>query len=104
MDLDFLGTRLSQLREQKGLSARNLSLSIGHSAGYINKIENKKAFPSMDTFLYICDFLEVSPKTFFDDTITHCKSYDKLIDLLKTLNNDDLTALCHLAENLNSNK
>lgn len=37
--------RLAQLRTQKGVSAREMSLSLGQSAGYINNIENKNSLP-----------------------------------------------------------
>ena len=46
--------RLAELRIQKGVSARDMSLSIGQSAGYINNIENGKNLPSMMSFFYIC--------------------------------------------------
>ena len=58
--------RLAQLRLQKGISARNMSLSIGQNPGYINTIENGKSFPTMVNFFYICEFLNVTPKEFFD--------------------------------------
>lgn len=46
--------RLSKLRTQKGVSARDMSLSIGQNAGYINNIETGKALPSMTSFfLYL---------------------------------------------------
>ena len=35
--------RISKLRTQKGVSARDMSLSIGQNAGYINNIETGKA-------------------------------------------------------------
>ncbi len=34
--------RISKLRTQKGVSARDMSLSIGQNAGYINNIETGK--------------------------------------------------------------
>ena len=45
--------RLVALRMKKGVSARDMSLSIGQNAGYINNIENGKALPSMTSFFYI---------------------------------------------------
>lgn len=36
--------RLSQLREARQVSAREMSLAIGQNCSYINRIENKKAF------------------------------------------------------------
>ena len=47
--------RIAQLRLQKGVSARDMSLSLGQSESYINKIENRRTLPSMAGFLYICE-------------------------------------------------
>ena len=41
MDEKDFSLRLAQLREKKGVSARDMSLSIGQSPGYINNIENE---------------------------------------------------------------
>lgn len=65
MNQKFAG-RLAQLRMEKGVSARDMSLSIGQSAGYINNIENGNNLPSMTLFFYICEYLHISPKDFFD--------------------------------------
>lgn len=40
MDKETFTKRLVELRIKKGVSARDMSLSIGQSAGYINNIEN----------------------------------------------------------------
>lgn len=42
--------RLSKLRSQKNVSAREMSLAIGQNESYINRIENNLAFPSMQSF------------------------------------------------------
>lgn len=63
--LDFFPQRLSELRTQKGVSARDMSLSLGQCESYINKIENQKSLPSMNVFFYICDYLDIQPKDFF---------------------------------------
>ena len=75
-------TRLAQLREKKGVSARDMSLSIGQNPGYINNIETGKALPSMSGFFYICEYLQLSPKDFFD---TDAKNPEKLNELIKDL-------------------
>ena len=59
---DLFAKRLAQLRNQKGVSARDMSLSLGQGAGYINNIENKNNLPSMTVFFYICTYLDVTPK------------------------------------------
>ena len=58
--------RIAQLRTEKGVSARDMSLSLGQSESYINKIENRRTLPSMAGFLYICEYLDVTPREFFD--------------------------------------
>ena len=40
---DFVPERLAKLRTQKGVSARDMSLSLGQANNYINNIENKKS-------------------------------------------------------------
>ena len=57
--------RLTQLRVKHGVSARDMSLSIGQNASYINNIENGKALPSMTVFFYICEYFNISPQEFF---------------------------------------
>ncbi len=64
--IDSIAERIAQLRIQKGVSARDMSLSLGQSESYINKIENKRAMPSMTGFLYICEYLNIKPQEFFD--------------------------------------
>ena len=58
--------RLSQLRSEMNVSAREMSLTIGQSSGYINHIENHTSLPSLRSFFYICEYLKISPKDFFD--------------------------------------
>ena len=38
MEKKQFARRMSQLRQAKGVSARDMSLSLGQSAGYINNI------------------------------------------------------------------
>lgn len=65
-DMSWFADRIAMLRLQKGVSARDMSLSLGQSESYINKIENKRTLPSMTGFLYICEYLGISPQQFFD--------------------------------------
>ncbi len=51
MDEKDFAIRLAWLREKKGVSARDMSLSIGQNPGYINNIETGKAKPSLDGIL-----------------------------------------------------
>lgn len=77
--------RLIKLRKQKGISARSMSLSIGQNSNYINQIESKKTFPSMQSFFYICDYLDVSPEEFFDAGNKNPTLYEELFEDIKSL-------------------
>ena len=57
--------RLIQLRLEKGVSARDMSLSLGQREAYINRIENRKMMPSMTVFFYICEYFGITPGEFF---------------------------------------
>ncbi len=92
--------RLVELRLNKGVSARDMSLSIGQSASYINNIENGVNLPSMTVFFYICDYLNITPKEFFDfDTKNPIKSQE-ILEAVQNLNNEQLEHLLALAKGL----
>ena len=82
--------RLSRLREKHGTSARDMSLSIGQNPGYINNIETGKAKPSMDAFFYICEYLGITPKDFFDTDSTEPARICAIIEDMKKLREDQL--------------
>ena len=84
--LDFFSQRLSELRTQKGVSARDMSLSLGQCESYINKIENQKSLPSMNVFFYICDYLDIQPKDFFDISIESPTTTNELLAKMIKLN------------------
>lgn len=67
MEEKEFGIRLAKLRMKKGVSAREMSISMGQNPGYINNIENGKALPSVSSFFAICRFLEITPQDFFDE-------------------------------------
>lgn len=54
---EFTQNRIAQLRMQNNVSARDMSLSLGQNDSYINRIENKKALPSLQGLFYICEYL-----------------------------------------------
>ena len=64
--IEWFYSRIAELRNQKGVSARDMSLSLGQSESYINKIENKKTLPSMTGFIYICEYFGITPQEFFN--------------------------------------
>lgn len=87
---DLFYQRLAKLRMEKGVSTRDMSLSIGQSAGYINALENRNGFPSMQVFFYICEYLGVTPSEFFDDGNSHPTEYQEIITDLNALDAESI--------------
>ena len=92
--------RLAQLRLQKGISARDMSLSIGQNPGYINTIENGKSFPTMINFFYICEFLNVTPKEFFDFEMGNPEKIKSMERQMERLNERQLNAVSVIGDEL----
>lgn len=92
--------RLSKLREQKKVSAREMSLDIGQNQNYINNIESGRALPSMTVFFYICEFLNVTPSEFFDLDSGAPEALRKLTEQLKRLPPEYLEHISAIVEGL----
>ncbi len=101
MDLKEFGLRLSVLRLNKGVSAREMSLSIGQSTSYINNIETGVSFPSMTVFFYICEYLGITPQEFFDTESHNPIKETELLKAAKGLSNEQLHHLIAIAKGLN---
>ena len=80
--MEWFPRRLTELRVQRGVSARDMSLSLGQSESYINKIENRRTLPSFAGFLYICEYFGLTPQEFFNDSAA---APDKTKDLVRLL-------------------
>ncbi len=71
------------MRNQKGISARDMSISLGQSESYINKIENNKSLPSLTGFFYICEYFNITPREFFDFDVNSPELTNEFINELK---------------------
>lgn len=96
----FFRQRMAELRNKKGVSARDMSLSLGQSESYINKIENGKAFPSMQVFFYICDYFGISPKDFFDDGLHDPAAIEAVCSDLRELSEDQISNIAGIVKGL----
>lgn len=101
---DFTQRRIAQLRLQKDVSARDMSLSLGQNINYINQIENKKALPSLQGLFYICEYFQISPQQFFDEGNAFPAELADLINELKKLDRTALDHITWLIKELNSKK
>ena len=62
-----IGTRVMQIRNQKGISQRQLSERCGIAGSYLSRIENRHLEPRPKTLRKIADALEVPLAEFFQD-------------------------------------
>ncbi len=102
MDEQFIRDRITHLRMQKNVSEYKMSLDLGHSKSYIQSIASGRALPSMSEFLYICDYLDVSPKDFFDPELKDPVLLEQAVSSMKELSNPDLRLLISIIDRLNT--
>ena len=102
--LDWFPERLAQLRTQKGVSARDMSLSLGQSESYINKIENKRTLPSMSGFFFICEYLGIEPADFFSSAVNAPQKVAELTAALGKLTPQQTDHILQIIGDITENK
>ncbi len=104
MDANFIRERITQLRLKKGISEYQMSYDLGHSRGYIYNISSGKALPPMKEFLAICDYFNISPQQFFDESTESPQLIQRAITGMQQLNEKDLIMLIGFIERLLHNE
>ena len=61
----FVRDRITQLREQKGVSEHRMSLELGKSGSYIRSITNGISMPSLRELFNIMEYFDLTPALFF---------------------------------------
>ena len=100
MDEKDFSMRLAKLRTKLGVSARDMSLSIGQNPGYINNIESGKSTPSLSGIFYICEYLKISPSEFFDVETENPIKLKSIINDMKHLNDKQLEIIAALVKDM----
>lgn len=100
MKENFVRERITQLRLQKGVSEYQMSYDLGHSRGYIYNISSGKALPPLKEFFAICDYLEITPQQFFDDTDQNPELVQKALTGMRQLDEDDMLMLLGIINRL----
>lgn len=100
MDEKEFALRLSQLRQQKGVSAREMSLAMGQSHAYINNIETGKTLPSLNGLFYICEYLNITMSEFFDTGTQSPAALKDLIEDLKKLDAAQIATISDLVRTI----
>ena len=79
MTLDYLkvGTRIKKARIDRKLTQAELAEKLDLSNNYISSIERGNAIPSLETFISICNALNVTADMLLTDTIYMSNEYLK---------------------------
>lgn len=90
MDTQFVRDRITQLRLKKGVSEYQMIYDLGHSRSYVYNISSGKSLPPMAEFLQICNYFDITPSQFFDESEENPALLQTAIEELRKLNDDDL--------------
>ena len=91
---EYVAERITQLRMQKNVSERKMSLGLGYSGGYIHSITSQRNVPSLESLETICGYFEISLSDFFNPEYHNQKDVNRLNGKLEELSDSDL----HLVE------
>lgn len=100
MDPEYISKRITELRLKKGIAEHRMSIELGHSRSYMQSISSGRALPSLTEFLAICDYLNVSPKDFFDEANHNPVLIEEVIEKLKKLPDNDLNIILTMVNRL----
>jgi len=81
-----------------------MSLDLGHSRSYMQSISSGRMMPSLTEFLYICEYLNVSPRDFFDEGDVDSALIQRAVEGMRELKDQDIIALLGLIDRLRENK
>ena len=100
MTEEFVRERITQLRLRKGVSEYQMSYDLGHSRGYVYNISSGKALPPLRELFAICDYFELTPQQFFDESAPQPELIQKAVSGMKQLNEDDMLMLLGIINRL----
>lgn len=99
--IESFALRLSKLRINKGVSARDMSLALGLCHNSINNTERGKNFPTMLNFFYICEYLGITALDFFEEDNKNPKLLTELVQELKKMDEKQLEHILEIVKGLN---
>ncbi len=100
IDKHFIQNRITELRTKKNVSEYQMSLDLGCSKSYIQSISSGRTLPSMQKFLAICEYFDISPKDFFDEGIKYPFLINQINHNVSVLGENDLQILLPFIERL----
>ncbi len=93
MDTKFVQERITALRISRNISEYRLSRDLGYSKGYIQSISSGNTLPSITALFEICDYFKITPKEFFDDSVTDSELVCELLEEIRNLSSEEQYSL-----------
>ncbi len=100
MSRRIFSKRLQQLRLEKGVDQKTMSLELGFSKNFIYNIESDYAYPTMPHFFAICEYLDITPAAFLQIEPETTGKEDDLLDAVKGFSNEQMDQLLALAQEI----
>ena len=88
--IEFVRSRITELRVKKDVSEHKMSLDLDKSGSYIRGITSGASMPSVKELFNIIAYFDMSPVDFFAPLGTEDAPYSAICQRLRTLDNADL--------------
>lgn len=88
--IEFVRTRITELRVKKDVSEHKMSLDLDKSGSYIRGITSGASMPSVKELFNIIVYFDMSPADFFAPLGTEDAPYSAICERLRSLDNTDL--------------
>ena len=92
--------RIGYFRTKHNLSARELSLRVGYSESYINRIERKLVDLKVQNLIEIMDYFEITPEEFFYSKPEEYEKDKEIFERISELSPDNKARLLDLAKHM----
>lgn len=96
----YIRNRITELRMVKEVSEYKMSYDLGHSRGYINNISSGKAMPSLTEFLAVCDYFDITPSDFFNESCKNPMLVSEILDEIQKMDEEDLRLILDLIKRI----
>lgn len=88
--IEFVRTRITELRIKHDVSEHKMSLDLDKSGSYIRSITSGASMPSVKELFNIIAYFEMTPADFFAPLSTEDTPYSAICERLRALDNTDL--------------
>ena len=96
--LEFVRSRITELRIAKGVSEHRMSLDLDKCVEYISVITSGRALTSLGGLFNICAYFGITPADFFAPLAATDTPLAQLIKRLQTWSDEDIAKMIALAD------